>query len=86
MENGTPNLMKYKFQRIFDYEPLAESEAPRGVLGIPRVLNLYEDYPFWATFLRELGFAVQLSPQSSKASTRWAWRPFPANPNATPPS
>ena len=35
--------------------------------GFPGVLNLYEDYPFWATFLRELGFAVQLSPQSSKA-------------------
>lgn len=48
VENDTPNLMKYKFQRIFDYEPLADSEAPRGVLGIPRVLNMYENYPFWA--------------------------------------
>ena len=67
VENDTPNLMKYKFRRIFDYEPLADSEAPRGVLGIPRVLNMYENYPFWATFLRELGFAVRLSPQSSKA-------------------
>ena len=63
VENDTPNLMKYKFQRIFDYEPLADSEAPRGVLGIPRVLNMYENYPFWATFLRELGFAVRLSPE-----------------------
>ena len=55
VENDTPNLMKYKFQRIFDYEPLADSEAPRGVLGIPRVLNMYENYPFWATFLQGAG-------------------------------
>lgn len=76
--------MKYKFQRIFDYEPLAESEAPRGVLGIPRVLNLYEDYPFWATFLRELGFAVQLSPQSSKAIYEMGMETIPSESECYP--
>ena len=84
VENDTPNLMKYKFQRIFDYEPLAESEAPRGVLGIPRVLNLYEDYPFWATFLRELGFAVQLSPQSSKAIYEMGMETIPSESECYP--
>ncbi len=61
-----PNLMQYKFKRIFDYEPLAEAEAERGTIGIPRVLNLYENYPFWATLFRALKFRVVLSPPSSK--------------------
>lgn len=60
------NLYAYKLKRIFDYEPLPENEAPRGVIGIPRVLNMYENYPYWATFFKELGFAVILSPLSSK--------------------
>ena len=60
------NLFAYKRKRIFDYEPLPESEAPRGVIGIPRVLNLYENYPYWATFFRELGFSVVLSPFSGR--------------------
>ena len=61
-----PNMMAYKRQRIFGYEPLAETESPRGVIGIPRVLNLYENYPFWATFFKKLGFRVILSPFSSR--------------------
>ena len=59
------NLFEYKRKRIFDYEPLGE-DAPRGTIGIPRVLNMYENYPFWATFFRELGFRVVLSPFSSR--------------------
>ena len=84
VENDTPNLMKYKFRRIFDYEPLADSEAPRGVLGIPRVLNMYENYPFWATFLRELGFAVRLSPQSSKAIYEMGMETIPSESECYP--
>jgi len=61
-----PNMVLYKRKRIFDYEPLDEKDAPRGVIGIPRVLNMYENYPFWATFFRELGFRVVLSPWSSR--------------------
>ena len=59
-----PNLVEYKRRRMFDYPPL--EEAPRGVIGIPRVLNIYENYPFWATFFRELGFRVELSPFSTR--------------------
>ena len=59
-----PNLVLYKRQRMFDYPPL--EEAPRGVIGIPRVLNMYENYPFWATFFRELGFRVVISPFSTR--------------------
>ena len=53
-----PNMPAYKRQRLFAYPPLEEDAAPRGVLGIPRALNLYENYPYWATFFRELGFRV----------------------------
>jgi len=59
-----PNLVAYKRRRLFDY-PMPE-DAPRGVIGIPRVLNLYENYPFWATFFRTLGFRVELSPLSTR--------------------
>ncbi|MBR1861225.1 MAG: 2-hydroxyacyl-CoA dehydratase [Lachnospiraceae bacterium] len=63
---GVPNLYEYKLKRIFDYEPLPESEAKRGTVGIPRVLNMYEDYPFWAVFFKELGYRVLLSPSSTR--------------------
>lgn len=63
-----PNLYTYKYQRCFDhYEPLVEDQAPRGTIGIPRVLNMYEDYPFWFTFFNRLGFRVVLSSPSSHA-------------------
>jgi len=61
-----PNLFAYKNQRLFDYEPLSPKEAPRGIVGLPRVLNMYENYPFWATFFKKLGFSVVLSPASSR--------------------
>ncbi len=60
------NIFEYKRKRLFDYEPLPEESAPRGVIGIPRVLNMYENYPFWATFFRELGFRVVISPFSDR--------------------
>ena len=63
---GVPNMVEYKRGRIFGYDPLPEDQAPRGVIGIPRVLNIYENYPFWATFFRALGFSVKLSPESTR--------------------
>ena len=62
-----PDMMQFKRRRIFDYDPLPEKDAPRGVIGIPRVLNIYENYPFWATFFKKLGFSVALSPFSSRS-------------------
>ena len=61
-----PNLYEYKYQRIFNYEPLPKENARRGEIGVPRVLNMYENYPFWFTFLTELKYRVILSPKSSK--------------------
>ncbi|MDF2521813.1 MAG: 2-hydroxyglutaryl-CoA dehydratase, partial [Clostridia bacterium] len=65
-DSHIPNLFKQKYKRLFGYTPLGELEARRGVIGIPRVLNMYEDYPFWFTFFTELSFRVELSDESSK--------------------
>lgn len=65
-KRDVPNLYDYKYHRIFDYIPLTKEEAYRGEIGIPRVLNMYEDFPFWAVFFRELGFKTVLSPMSTK--------------------
>ena len=60
-----PNLFAYKNERYFGYTPLDPSEAKRGTVGIPRVLNMYENYPFWFTFFTKLGYHVLLSPAST---------------------
>ena len=65
-KENIPNLFEYKNKRLFDYPSLKPEEAPRGTVGIPRVLNMYENFPFWATFFKKLGFSVVLSPQSTR--------------------
>lgn len=65
-KKNVSNLYKYKLKRIFSYKPLSKEEAIRGEIGIPRVLNMYENYPFWFTFLTKLKFKVVLSPISNK--------------------
>lgn len=65
-KSDIPNLFDYKYRRLFHYTSLKREDAPRGEIGIPRVLNLYENYPFWYTFLTELGFRVVLSGKSDK--------------------
>ncbi|MBS5066025.1 MAG: 2-hydroxyacyl-CoA dehydratase [Hungatella hathewayi] len=66
VKHDVPNLFDYKYHRMFDYEALTPDQAPRGTVGIPRVLNMYENYPYWAVFFKELGFRTVLSPQSTK--------------------
>ncbi len=62
-----PNLFDWKYKRLFGYKPLAAADAKRGDVGIPRVLNMYENYPLWFTFFTHLGFRVRLSPRSGRA-------------------
>ncbi|MCQ2537628.1 MAG: 2-hydroxyacyl-CoA dehydratase [Lachnospiraceae bacterium] len=64
---NVPNLFKYKLKRMFNYDPLEDYAAFRGTVGIPRVLNMYENYPFWFTFFTKLGYRVVLSPLSSRS-------------------
>ena len=65
-KENIPNLFEYKLHKLFDYETLPVDEAPRGTVGIPRVLNMYENYPFWAVFFKKLGYRVVLSPNSTR--------------------
>ncbi len=61
-----PNLFAWKYKRVFDYVPLSPENAPMGDVGIPRILNMYENYPLWFTFFTKLGFRVRLSPRSTR--------------------
>ncbi len=60
-----PNLYDFKYKRAFAYRRLTPDKATRGDIGIPRVLNMYEDYPFWFTLLTSLGFRVMISGRSN---------------------
>ncbi len=62
-----PNLFDWKYNRLFGYTPLSAADAPMGDVGIPRALNMYENYPLWFTFFTKLGFRVRLSRPSTKA-------------------
>ena len=78
------NMMAYKRQRLFDYPALEEGEAKRGVIGIPRVLNLYENFPYWATFFRHLGFRVVVSPFSTRAIYEMGMESIPSESECYP--
>ena len=64
--SNVPNLYQQKYDRLFSYVPLDAELAPRGTVGLPRVLNMYENYPLWFTFFTQLGYHVHLSPRSSR--------------------
>jgi len=65
-----PNVYAWKYKRLFEgteqnpYIPLEPSEATRPTVGMLRVLNTYENYPFWFTLFKELGFSTLLSDES----------------------
>ncbi len=65
-KDHVPNLYEYKNKLLFSYESLDPDKAPRGTVGLPRALNMYENYPFWHTFFTKLGFRVVLSPTSTR--------------------
>ena len=65
-KDNIPNLFEYKNKKLFGYKPLPEDEAVRGKVGIPRVLNMFENYPFWYTFFTNLKYQVVLSPTSTR--------------------
>ena len=63
-----PNMVDAKLRRYFDYflkKNIPEFEGKLRI-GIPRVLNIYEDFPFWFTFFHQLGCEVVLSNYTTK--------------------
>ena len=83
-KENLPNLYEYKFKRIFGYKPLPIEEATRGEIGVPRVLNMYENYPFWFTFLTELKYRVILSPKSDKTIYQMGIESIPSDTECYP--
>ena len=65
-KENIPNLYDFKNRLLFSYPSLEEDEAERGTVGIPRVLNMYENYPFWFKFFTTLKYRVVLSPPSTR--------------------
>ena len=63
-DKGELNLYEYKRRLILSYKPV---KGPRGKIGIPLCLNMWELFPFWHTFFTKLGFTVYHSPMSSRA-------------------
>ncbi|MDR2843547.1 MAG: acyl-CoA dehydratase activase-related protein, partial [Candidatus Symbiothrix sp.] len=59
------NAFETKNDILFHTAPPVSS--PRGKVGIPRVLNMFENYPFWHTLFTECGYEVALSPESTFA-------------------
>lgn len=56
-----PNIYRWKYDKIWHRRPLSPRDAKRGTVGIPRTMNMYEDYPFWHAFFTKLGYRVLLS-------------------------
>lgn len=56
-------MYAFKLETLRSYLPV---EGPRGKLGLPMGLNMYELLPFWYTFFTKLGFEVVTSPLSSR--------------------
>ena len=79
-----PNVAEYKRKRMFYYKSLPENQAIRGDIGIPRVLNMYEDFPYWATFFRELKFRVILSPETTAQMYRKGMDSIPSESECYP--
>lgn len=57
------NIYHYKYHLLFDREVMAETEHEK-IVGIPRILNMYENYPFWHALFTTAGIRVVLSSES----------------------
>ena len=65
---SVPNLFETRKQLLFQEYPFKQLCSSQNLtLGLPRVLALWDNAPFWTTFLRTLGFTVVLSDCSNRA-------------------
>lgn len=61
------DMTKKKLSLLFDRPLATEHRNIRGTIGIPRVLNMYQNFPFWVTLFIESGYNITLSKPSSMA-------------------
>ena len=71
-----PNLARWKYEHLLSLKGVP---GPRGKIGIPFGLNMYENLPFWHAFFTKLGFEVVLSPESSRAVYRLGQHTIPSD-------
>lgn len=74
--SGIPNLYQYKFNKLLAYQ---NTSGTKGVIGIPLVLNMFENIPFWQPFFKSLGYQVVLSGRSSKRLYRRGQQTIPSD-------
>ncbi len=65
-QRGTEAFIDFKLDALFDREVIPAEAASQGSVGIPRVLNIFEHYPYWHALFTSLGFHVELSPLTTK--------------------
>ncbi len=75
--SGVDNLFAWKRDRLSLRLP--EVQNPRGTVGLPLALCLYEQLPLWETFFAELGFAVKVSPFSTRGMYRAGQKSIPSD-------
>ncbi len=63
IEKGS-NLFKIKYDLLFQQKP-KKITKPILRIGIPRVLNMFDNFPFWSTLFSELNIEVFLSSPST---------------------
>lgn len=78
-KTSRPNLARFKYDKLLSYKSKSHANAPRGKIGLPFGLNMYENLPFWHTFFTELGFEVVLSNESSRGTYRLGQHTIPSD-------
>ncbi len=76
--SALPNMYRWKYETLWHRKSLTPKEAVRGTVGIPRVLNMYEDFPFWHAFFTSLGYRVITSSEQIRDITADAMETIPS--------
>ncbi len=68
VSEDVPNLHAFKRKLLLEQAPseIPEDVGPRGALGLPLCLGMYELLPLWTALFRALGFTPVLSGMSSR--------------------
>ena len=59
------NIYREKYELLFGRAEQPSMPSRQEVIAIPRVLNMYEEFPFWHTLFTRAGFEVMLSSEST---------------------
>ncbi len=69
-ENPLPDLFKEREKILYSTVRGRKLPADAPVIGVPRILMMFELYPFWKAFFDELGYRIRLSSPTNKAIIR----------------